>query len=222
MLFLYSITRIDGEITSGTPDIVGDRTAGRRFRWTPSVNRVSYHPRQSGTTSGALSKLLRSQPMTEQHRIELAFSRPRFAALIGTAVITGFGLLAAGLFAGIEVGAVEAKAAIPRAIDDTPLPLPLQYPHQSPVLEPLDRQSADRQYMVQAASFRDKDQAGNLVADLMRHGYSAAIIGSTDQTGRNWLIVRVGPYAARAEASRAANELGHFARSEPIVRAAEN
>jgi cell division protein FtsN len=159
--------------------------------------------------------------MTEQHRIELAFSRPRFAVLIGTAVMTGFGLLAAGLFAGIEVGAVEAKAAIPRAIEDPSFPLPLQYPHELPVLEPADRQLA-RQYVVQAASFRDKGQAGKLAAALMERGYSAVVVGSRDQTGRSWLIVLVGPYPARAEASQAASELGRFARSAPIVKAVEN
>ncbi len=45
--------------------------------------------------------------MSEQHKIELAFSRPRFALIIGTAVVTGLGLLAIGLFAGIEVGSVK-------------------------------------------------------------------------------------------------------------------
>jgi cell division protein FtsN len=77
-------------------------------------------------------------------------------------------------------------------------------------------------YVVQAASFRGRGQAAKLAADLTQRGYSAGIADSQDQAGLSWWIVRVGPYAARAEASQAASELGPFTRSEPIVRVADN
>jgi cell division protein FtsN len=163
--------------------------------------------------------------MSEQHRIELAFSRPRFAALIGTAVVTGVGLLAAGLFAGMELGSVQARAAMPQIRPETALPLPLQYAHELPVIAPFDSgtpETNQQQYVVQAASFRGRSEAAKLAGDLTHRGYSAGILDFTDRAGRGWSIVRVGPYAARAEAAQAASELGRFTRSEPIVRVMEN
>jgi cell division protein FtsN len=161
--------------------------------------------------------------MGEQHKIQLAFSRPRFAIIIGTAFVTGFGLLAAGLFAGIEVGSVQARAAIPQALPETPLPLPLQFAHELPVIEQVESSAAtSAAYVVQAASFRERGQAAKLAEDLTQRGYSAGILDFRDQAGRGWLIVRVGPFAARAEASQAASELGRFTRSAPIVRAVDN
>ena len=161
--------------------------------------------------------------MSERHKIELAFSRPRFAALIGTAIVTGVGLLAAGLFAGMEVGSVQARAAIPQAVPENASPLPLQFAHEIPVIEPVEASSATgAAYIVQAASFRDRGEATRLTEDLRQRGYPAAIADFTDQSDRSWLIVRVGPYAVREEAQQAASELGRFTRSEPIVRAAEN
>ncbi len=79
-----------------------------------------------------------------------------------------------------------------------------------------------QQYMIQAASLRGRDQAAKLAADLTQRGYSADVADFTDQAGHSWSIVRVGPYAARAEASQAASELGRFTRSEPIVRLTDN
>jgi len=172
--------------------------------------------------------------MSERHNIKLAFSRSRFVLLVGTAVVTGIGLLAAGLFAGIEVGSVQALAASPQTSPETPSPLPLQFAHELPVTEPphFEAPAADepdsslalgqRQYVVQAASFRDREEAARLTDDLTRRGYSARIFDYKDQVGRNWLIVRVGPYAAHAEAAQAATELGRFTRSEPIVRIRDN
>jgi cell division protein FtsN len=171
--------------------------------------------------------------MSEQHPIELAFSRSRFALLIGTAIVTGVGLLTAGLFAGMEVGSVQARAAMPQALLETP-PLPLQFAHELPVIEPVASLAAaadapdtslaalQQQYVVQAASFHERGEAAKLTEDLTQLGYSAAVADSRDQEGRSWLIVRVGPYASRAEASQAASELGRFARTEPIVRVEEN
>jgi cell division protein FtsN len=161
--------------------------------------------------------------MSGQHKIELAFSRPRFAILIGTAVITGFGLLGAGLYAGIEVGSVQARAAVPLALPEAPAPLPLQFTHELPVIEPVESSpAAGAAYVVQAASFRGRDEAARLAGDLTRRGYSTGVFDFTDDAGRTWSIVRVGPYAERAEASQAASELGRFTRSEPIVRVADN
>ena len=161
--------------------------------------------------------------MAEQHTIQLAFSRPRFAIIIGTAVITGLGLLAAGLFAGIEVGSVQARAAIPQSPPEAPAPLPLQFAHELPVIEPVESSpDTGAAYVVQAASFRSRGQAAKLAEDLTQRGYSAGIADFQDEAGRGWLIVRVGPYAAREEASQAASELGRFTRSEPIVRAMDN
>ena len=161
--------------------------------------------------------------MSEQHRIELAFSRSRFVIIIGTAVITGLGLLAVGLYAGIEVGSVQARAAIPLAVPETPIPLPLQYVHELPVIQLVEPPpAADAAYVVQAASFRSRDEAARLTEDLTKRGYSAGVFDFTDSAGRSWWIVRVGRYAARAEATEAAGELGPFTRSEPIVRTAEN
>jgi cell division protein FtsN len=161
--------------------------------------------------------------MSERHHIELAFSRPRFAMIIGTAVITGFGLLAVGLFAGIEVGTVQARAAIPQALPEPPSPLPLRFTHELPVIGPIESlPETGEAYVVQAASFRDRSEAARLTEDLTKRGYSAGIADFTDPAGRNWLIVRVGPYSARKEALQAAGELGRFTRSEPIVRVMEN
>jgi cell division protein FtsN len=161
--------------------------------------------------------------MTERHRIELAFSRPRFAIIIGTAVITGLGLLAAGLFAGIEVGSVQARTAIPQTPVEPALPLPLQFAHELPVIEPVESSpETSAAYVVQAASFRSRGQAAKLTEDLTQRGYSAGIADFQDEAGRGWLIVRVGPYAARAQAAQAASELGRVTRSEPIVRVMEN
>ncbi len=163
--------------------------------------------------------------MSEQHRIELAFSRSRFAIIIGTAVITGLGLLAVGLYAGIEVGSVQARTAIPLAVPETPtpLPLPLQYVHELPVIQLVEPPAAaDAAYVVQAASFRSRDEAAKLTGDLTKRGYAAGVFDFTDSAGRSWWIVRVGPYAARAEASQAASELGPLTRSEPIVRLEDN
>ena len=170
--------------------------------------------------------------MSEQHKIELAFSRPRFAVIIATAVVTGLGLLAVGLFAGIEVGSVQARAAIPAApqtLVESAAPLPLQFAHEIPAIEPADfgvptadAANTNQQYMVQAASLRGRDQAEKLAADLTQRGYSADVADFTDQMGHGWSIVRVGPYGLRAEASQAASELGHFTRSTPIVRLADN
>jgi cell division protein FtsN len=157
--------------------------------------------------------------MSERHKIELAFSRPRFAIIIGIAVVTGLGLLTAGLFAGMEVGSAQARAVIPQALAEPPLPLPLQFTHELPVIEPVESPPpTGAAYVVQAASFRSRGQAAKLAADLTQHGYSAEVADSQDQTGRGWLTVRVGPYAARADASQAASELGRLAHSEPIVR----
>jgi cell division protein FtsN len=153
--------------------------------------------------------------MSEQHKIELAFSRPRFAIIIGTAVVTGLGLLAAGLFAGIEVGSLQARTEVP-------LPLPLHFAHELPVVAPLDLETPQQQYVVQAASFRGRDEAARLAGDLTQRGYSAGIVDFKDEAGRSWSIVRVGPFTARAEASQAASELGRFTRSEPIVRVMDN
>jgi SPOR domain len=201
-----------------------------RFRDAASVIYEKYDQRQSGTSRKGLSKLQRSerklkQTMRERHHIELAFSRRRFAAIIGTAVITGFGLLAAGLYAGIEVGSVQARSAIPLAVPETPMPLslPLQFAHELPVIPPVESApETEEAYVVQAASFRGRGQAATLAADLTQRGYSAGIADFQDQAGRSWWIVRVGPYAAREEASQAASELGPFTRSEPIVRVADN
>ncbi len=79
-----------------------------------------------------------------------------------------------------------------------------------------------QQYMVQAASPPGRSDAAKLAADLIQRGYSAGVADFTDRAGRSWSIVRVGPYAVRAEASQAASELGRFTRSEPIVRLADN
>jgi hypothetical protein len=199
-----------------------------RFPHVASVRWEKYDQRQSGTGGAGLSELLLSesrlkQSMSERHKIELAFSRPRLAALIGTALVTGVGLLAAGLFAGMEVGSVQARTAIPQARPETALPLPLRFVHELPVIEPVESSPAtDAAYIVQAASFRDRGEAARLTADLTQRGYSAGIVDFKDQAGRGWLIVRVGPYAARAEASQAASELGRFTRSEPIVRVLDN
>jgi cell division protein FtsN len=76
--------------------------------------------------------------------------------------------------------------------------------------------------VVQAASFRDRGEAAKLAGDLTQRGYSAGVVDFRDQAGRGWLIVRVGPYAARVEAAQAAGELGRLTRSEPIVRIADN
>jgi cell division septation protein DedD len=161
--------------------------------------------------------------MGEKHKIELAFSRSRFAIIIGTAVVTGLGLLAAGLFAGIEVGSVQARAAIPQELPETPRPLRLQFAHELPVIEPVESSSAtSAAYVVQVASFLERGEAAKLAEDLTQRGYSAGIFDFNDQAGRGWLMVRVGPYAARSEASQAANELGRFTRSEPIVRVMDN
>src|ERR1019366_5358300 len=144
--------------------------------------------------------------MSEQHKIQLAFSRPRFALLVGTAVVTGIGLLAAGLFAGIEVGSMQARAAIPQALPETPSPLPLQFAHQLPVIAPVaspaiaadepdtNLVARQQQYVVQAASFRERSEAAKLTEDLTQRGYSAGILEFKDQAGRSWLTVRVGPY----------------------------
>lgn len=161
--------------------------------------------------------------MGEQHKIELAFSRSRFAAIIGAAVVTGLGLLATGLFAGIEMGSAQAHAAIPPAPQEAPTSLPLQYTHQLPLIEPTESPSAaGAAYMVQAASFRERGEAAMLTDDLTQRGYAAGIFDFTDDAGRSWSIVRVGPYADRDEASQAASELGRISRSEPIVRVGEN
>jgi cell division protein FtsN len=161
--------------------------------------------------------------MGEQHKIELAFSRPRFVAIIGTAVVTGVGLLAAGLFAGMEVGSVQARAAIPQALAGPALPIPLQFAHELPVIEPVESSPATgAAYVVQAASFRSRGEAAKLAEDLTQRGYSTGIFDFTDYAGRSWSIVRVGPYSARAEASQAASELGRVTRSEPIVRVVDN
>jgi cell division septation protein DedD len=159
--------------------------------------------------------------MSEQHRIELAFSRSRFAIIIGTAVITGLGLLAVGLYAGIEVGSVQARAALPPAMPETPTPLPLQYVHELPLIQ-LVEPAADAAYVVQAASFRSRDEAAKLTGDLTKRGYSAGVFDFTDSASRSWWIVRVGPYAARPEATEAASELGPLTRSKPIVRLEDN
>lgn len=172
--------------------------------------------------------------MSEQHKIELAFSRSRFALLVGTAVLTGAGLLAVGVFAGMEVGSVQARAVIPEALPETPPPLPLQFTHELPVIEPVappamaaDAPDANlvaqqQQYVVQAASFRSLGEASKLNGDLTQRGYSAGILEFKDEAGRSWFAVRVGPYAARAEASQSASELGRFTRTEPIIRVVEN
>jgi cell division protein FtsN len=172
--------------------------------------------------------------MSEQHNIQLAFTRSRFALLIGTAVVTGIGLLAAGLFAGMEVGSAQARAVTPQAPPETPSTLPLQFTHELPVIGQVASPAASadepdtnlvtgqQQYVVQAASFRERSEAAKLTGDLTQHGYSAGILEFKDEAGRSWFAVRVGPYGARAEASQSASELGPLTRSEPIVRVVEN
>ena len=102
-------------------------------------------------------------------------------------------------------------------------PLPLQFAHELPVIELVEPPpAADAAYVVQAASFRGRDEAAKLTGDLTQRGYAAGIFDFKDPAGRSWWIVRVGPYAVRAEASQAASELGRFTRSEPIVRLEDN
>jgi cell division protein FtsN len=167
--------------------------------------------------------------MSGQNTIELAFSRPRFAVLVGTAVITAVGLLAAGLFAGIQVGTLQAMARFqqPAAAVEVPRPLPeSQLPISRPALpaELLPEISAPpapeqlEQYVIQAASFHEHSQAESLTADLARGGYPAKALEVKDPAGRGWSIVRVGPYRERSEASQVAGEIGRMARTAPIVR----
>jgi cell division septation protein DedD len=145
----------------------------------------------------------------------------------------------------MEVGSVQARAASPsvepfahvapdQPLPETAAPLPLQYIHDLPtigtVASPATAADApdtnlvarQQQFVVQAASFRVRDEAANLAEDLTQRGYRAGILDFKDPEGRSWLTVRVGPYAARAEASQAASELGRFTRTEPIVRVLDN
>jgi cell division protein FtsN len=166
--------------------------------------------------------------MSEQDRIELVFSRTRFAVILATALVTGCGLLAAGWFAGIEAGRSSTTAGIQQAAPSTPVSPPAAVASLSVVSLSARfarfndtsgaQPGADQQYIVQAGSFLAAAEAQQLTSDLTQRGYSAETVARRDSDGRSWLIVRVGPYRDRATAAQAADELERLTHEAPIIR----
>jgi len=165
--------------------------------------------------------------MSGQGRIELVFSRPRFAVMVGTACITGLGLLAAGWFAGVAAGARPgfevAQATTPRSTVSAPAAVsaPATEAEQLPPVTPPAASvepPANPRYVVQTGSFRDRAEAARLARKLTQSGYAAGADAWKDSEDREWWIVRVGPYEGRAAAEQAASELGPLTRSTALVR----
>lgn len=58
------------------------------------------------------------------------------------------------------------------------------------------------EYLLQAASFRSRDEADALRAELLLDGMAAAVNAVTGPAGAEWHRVMVGPFAGRAEMER--------------------
>lgn len=139
-------------------------------------------------------------------RIEFAFTRPRFAALIGAALLTVTGLVATGVMAGIQIGA-ESTPAAPGIVFRTAAP-PIEQPTQLPAPQPTEMpRPEERPFVLQAGSFLSDSEARRLASILTGKAYPVQVINVKDAAERTWWVVRVGPYAQREEALHAADEL---------------
>ena len=68
-------------------------------------------------------------------------------------------------------------------------------------------EAAPRQYLLQAASFRNRDDADAMRADLMLEGMAVAISAVPRPAGGAWHRVLVGPFAGEQEMRRALSRL---------------
>lgn len=163
-------------------------------------------------------------------------------SLLALGILVGFEINPARGTGGPSQPAVKAVAAVPPSLQ-VPVVSPAQQvpdvtataaapekvtaPVESrvdsaPATEPHD--NADRKSLVNVVdvgSFRDRAIAESLAKELEDRGYSVSIVGGEDPHKGGWMVVRVGPYGDRKEASEVAVKLTHFRGSAPVVRVVE-
>jgi len=113
-----------------------------------------------------------------------------------------------------------APAPVTPPAPAAPAPVVAQAPARPPEPEAAPEPAADGpgRYSLQIGAFRDAKNSEKVIQDLQTRGYEPYVV---EQRGRSLLrTVRVGRYAGRAEALRAASEFRRRERMEAIVRPA--
>jgi len=139
-----------------------------------------------------------SQPVTLPPAVTTAAAQEVTMPLAGTAVPAA---------SGTPVPAVASKAPVAAAVSTPKSAAPAKPP--APVAQTIQRQSAvgapaAGKWVVQAGSYGSEANAGIVAHKLQEHGFHA-FISRFDKGGHAYFRVRVGPYADRTAAERAAS-----------------
>jgi len=170
-----------------------------------------YAGRSRATTRTAKRKRKPAKRVNPKQRV--LFHGPSFAvgALVGAAIV----ILTAY---GPELFEVPQSTADTADVDETPAPaLEFEFPDllknsevkadPKPYAVPEQlKNNADREYHIQAASFRNHPDADKLRARLLLENLPAQT-SSNDVNGQVWYRVVVGPFPRRVEAERAMTRL---------------
>lgn len=73
-------------------------------------------------------------------------------------------------------------------------------------------------FSVQVGVFVDEKDANQLVKQLQSKGYTPFVLATSDDEARAWYAVRIGTYADRAEAERAASNIATQEKIKTFVR----
>jgi cell division protein FtsN len=125
-----------------------------------------------------------------------------------------------------QPGATSAEAANPESVAAAPAPLSDE-PKIVQEVNPAGPDSSGEitkkpgrflAFTVQVGAFLDPRESSHLIAELEVKGYSPSIFVSHDAQDRQWYSVRIGAYAEKDEALRAAANFTKQEKTKAVVR----
>lgn len=180
------------------------------------------------------------------HSYEFTFTRSRFLLFAAGLTIMGILAFAGGVVVGMQFGAPivvqdtiakekvklarstappPAAAEPPKAIEEVSAPPPKPTPAETKAEPAPSTPSANSKprssgiYLaIQVGSFRESANAEELAGRLKSSGYQPEVSSRPDVNGREWYIVRVGPYHDWTEATEAAEEISKRQGTQAFIR----